>query len=159
MRYYLHYFNDIHSIFRYVVLLLTLIVAVQSLMGMMGKKEFTPGNRKAALFMMISCDIQLMLGLAVYYINGNILMLKTGDAVANHYNRFYSIEHPVSMILAIVLIHIGYSVAKKTMDSAPKFKRLFWYSFIALFIFIAQTPWPSKKDVGKPMFPAMAVNK
>lgn len=109
-----------------------------------------------ALFMMISCDLQLLAGLAVYYLGGHILMLKNGTATASHYNRFYSIEHPASMIIGIVLVHVAYSVAKKAMDDAPKFKRLFWYSFLALFLFMAQTPWPSKKDIGKPMLPGMA---
>ena len=153
MRTYLDYFPAIHSILRYFVLIFTLITAVQSLMGMMGKKEFGKGNRKTALFMLISCDLQLLVGLAVFYLNGHILMLKKGEAVANHYSRFYTIEHPIGMILGIILVHMGYNVTKKIMDSDRKFKRLFWFSFIALVIFIAQTPWPGKKDVGKPLFP------
>ncbi len=152
---YIVYFNNIHSILRYLLLLFTVIVVVQSLMGMLGKKEFGKSNRKMALFMMISCDLQLLAGLAVYYFNGHILMLKKGMAFATHESRFYTIEHPIGMILAIILVHMGYNATKKVMDSAPKFKRLFWFSFIALAIFIAQTPWPGKKDVGRPLFPSM----
>jgi hypothetical protein len=55
---YIVYFNNIHSILRYFLLIFTLIVVVQSLMGMLGKKEFAKTNRKMALFMMISCDLQ-----------------------------------------------------------------------------------------------------
>lgn len=157
MRTYLDCFPTIHSILRYFVLIFTLIVAAQSLMGMTGKKEFGQSNKKMALFMLIFCDIQLLVGLAVYYLGGHILMLKTGAAVTNHYNRFYSIEHPLGMLIAIILIHVGYNVTKKVMDSDRKFKRLFWCSFIAFVIFVAQTPWPGKKDVGKPLFPGMAV--
>ena len=153
---YFNYFSAIHSVLRYLVLACTLISAVLALMGMLGKKEFGKGDRKAALFMMISCDLQLLAGLAVYYLGGHLLMLKTGAAFAGKYNRFYSIEHPVAMVLGIVLVHMGYNVTKKVMDSGPKFKRLFWFSFIAFVIFVAQTPWPGKKEVGKPLFPGSA---
>lgn len=149
-------FSGLHNILRYLVLIFTIVVVAQSLIGFAQKKTFVKGNRLMALFMMISCDIQLLAGLAVYYLGGHLLMLKEGTATASHYNRFYSIEHPASMIIGIVLIHIAYSTAKKNMDDTRKFKRMFWYAFIALFLFMAQTPWPSKKDVGKPLFPGMA---
>ena len=155
---YTTYFSDIHSILRYLVLILTLIVAVQSLIGMLGKKEFSATNRKMALFMMIACDIQLLAGLAVFYLYGHILMLKKGIAMETHASRFYTIEHPIGMILGIVLVHMGYNLTKKVMDSDKKLKRLFWYSFVALVIFISQTPWPGKKDgIGRPMFPGMGM--
>ena len=48
-----------HSGLRYIVLLLLLIAIFQGFMGMSGKKVFTNGNRKIALFAMISCHIQL----------------------------------------------------------------------------------------------------
>jgi len=146
-------FIALHSIFRYVVLLTTLIVFVQSLMGMMGKKEFTPGNRKGALFMMISCDIQLLLGLVVYMMGGFASGLGNGG-MANHYSRFYGMEHPLSMVIAIVLVHVGYSAAKKNTGSDRKFKVLFWCSLLALLIFLAMTPWAGRADIGKPMFPS-----
>lgn len=155
MRTYLDYFPAIHSILRYFVLICTLATVVISLKGMLSKKDFGKSDRKVALFMLISCDIQLLLGLAVYYLGGHILMVKTGAAVDGHYNRFYSIEHPLSMLIGIILVHVGYNVTKKVMDSTPKFKRLFWYSLIAFILFVAQTPWPGKKDVGKPLFPGI----
>ena len=151
-------FNGIHNIFRYFVLLSVLIVVIQSLMGMQGKKEFTPGNRKMALFMQIFCDMQLLIGFAVYYFGGHLQSIQAGTATASHYSRFYTIEHPLSMLIGIVLVHLGYAVAKKNMDSDRKFKRLFWYSFIALFLFVAQTPWPGKKDVGRPLVPSFSMN-
>lgn len=153
MRNYLHYFTDIHSLLRYLVLLSTFIAATQSLIGLLGKKNFGSGNRKGALFMLIICDVQLLAGLAVYYLSGQLININNGVATKGRYNLFYSIEHPVSMLLAIILVHMGYAAVKKvSFTSEQKFKRLFWYSFIALFIFVAQTPWPNKQIVGKPWF-------
>lgn len=153
---YLYYFSFIHSLLRYFVLILVLIVAVQSLIGMQKKGTFKEGNKKMALFMMIACDLQLLAGMAVFYLGGHILMIQKGMVMSNHYNRFYTMEHPLSMVIGIVLVHVAYSTAKKAMVDTKKFKRMFWFTFIALFLFVSQTPWPSKKDTSKPWLPGMA---
>ncbi len=151
-------FISAHSLLRYIVILCTLAVAAQSLIGLLGKKQFGAGNRKVALMMMISCDIQLLLGLAVFYLGGHMHTFSTPGGMHDRYSRFYAMEHPMSMIIGIVLVHVGYSIAKKNMDNGRKFMRLFWCSFIALFIFVAMTPWPSKQIVGKPFMAAVTVS-
>lgn len=151
----LHYFNFIHSLLRYFVIITTLVVVLQSIMGMQGKKTFTNGNRKSALFMLIACDLQLLAGLAVFFMGGHMQAVQQGGFMSNHYSRFYNMEHPVSMILGIVLVHVAYSTAKKAMEDSRKFKRIFWFAFIALLVFVAQTPWPSGKDTAKPWLPGM----
>jgi uncharacterized membrane protein len=150
---YLIYF---HSILRYVILLLAVVVVLQSLVGMLGKKTFQKGNRMTALFLLISCDLQLVAGLVLYYYKVIATgLLKSPDLMTNVASRFYAVEHSVSMIIGIVLVHIGYNVTKKSIGDEAKFKRLFWCSFIALAIFMAMIPWPGKQVVGRPYIPVM----
>ena len=149
----LHTFISVHSILRYLVILLTLVVAIQSVIGLQKKGPFLKGNRLTALFMLISCDLQLLVGLAVFYMGGHLQMLQKGQAMANHATRFFAVEHPLSMIIGIILVHFAYNTAKSPFPDAKKFKRMFWSSFIALFLFVSQTPWPYKKDIGRPWFP------
>lgn len=153
------YLNNIlyaHSILRYFILLFAIIVVVQSLVGMMGKKKFQKPNKMMALGLLISCDLQLLFGLALYYYKlvapG---LLQGGNIMKDTYTRFYAVEHSLSMIVALVFVHIGYNVTKKNMDDDRKFKRLFWCSFIALAIFLAMIPWEGKQVVGRPNFPSM----
>ncbi|MES2703802.1 MAG: hypothetical protein V4649_14270 [Bacteroidota bacterium] len=148
--------NFVHSILRYLILLLAFVVVVQSLVGMMGKKKFQGGNKRPALILLICCDLQLLLGLVLYYlrvISGG--MLGSGHVMKDPYTRFYAVEHSVSMILAIVLVHLGYAVTKKNIDDDRKFRRLFWYVFIALVIFVAMIPWEGKQLVGRPNIPVL----
>jgi hypothetical protein len=156
MQPYLPYILYVHSILRYFILLFAIIVVIQSLVGMMGKRQFKKPNKMMALFLLIFCDLQLLLGLALYYYKlvapG---VLQGGNVMKDTYNRFYAVEHSTSMILAIILVHIGYSVTKKNMDPDRKFKRLFWCSFIALAIFLAMIPWEGKQVVGRPNFPVL----
>jgi hypothetical protein len=146
----------LHSILRYFILLFAIVVVVQSLLGMTGKKAFNKGNRISALFLLIFCDLQLVFGLLLYYLKLVVPgILQQPGMMKDTYSRFYAVEHSVSMIIAIILVHVGYSVTKKNMDSDRKFKRLFWCSFIALAIFLAMIPWEGKQVVGRPNIPTM----
>lgn len=66
--------NDIlksaHSGWRYVVFILLVIAVINALSGWLGKKPYTEGNRKLNVFTLVSAHIQLLLGLAVYFLNG-----------------------------------------------------------------------------------------
>ncbi|MBA3828064.1 MAG: hypothetical protein H0X33_03925 [Taibaiella sp.] len=141
----------LHSLVRWIIMLLALAVLVQGISGMSSKKPFTSGARKSMLFLMISCDIQLLLGLVLFFVNGWGNVLAQGHAMDNKYNRFYTVEHSIGMLLAIVFIHIGYTATKKRIDDNVKYKRIFWFTLLALVIILATVPWPGKEIVGRPM--------
>ena len=146
-----------HSIFRYFILLFAVIVVIQSLIGMLSKKKFMKTNRMMALFLMICCDIQLLLGLSLYFSNGWASKLTSGEAFTYVGNRFWTVEHSVGMIVAIILVHMGYTYTKRNMDDDRKFKRLFWCVFAAMCIFFAMIPWEGKQVVGRPNMPTLHV--
>jgi uncharacterized membrane protein len=150
------YILYLHSVLRYLILIVAAIVAFQSLTGMMGKKKFLKSNRMPALFLLIFCDLQLVLGLILYYTKVvQTGILSGGMVMKDTFSRFYAVEHSLSMVIAIVLVHVGYNVTKKNMDDDRKFKRLFWCSFIALCLFMAMIPWEFKQVVGRPNIPVM----
>jgi hypothetical protein len=68
--------------------------------------------------------------------------------------RFFWIEHPSIMIIAIVLITLGRGMAKKPVPDPIKYKKAFWYFFIALVLILAAVPWPFR-EIGRPLFPGM----
>ena len=154
MQSYLNYFLYFHSILRYLILLFAIIVVLQSLVGMMGKKEFKAGNKTTALVLLICCDLQLLLGFVLYYFKVYAVgLLQGGDVMKDPYKRFWAVEHSVGMIVAIILVHMGYTITKKNMDADRKFKRIFWFIFVALVIFVATIPWEGKQVVGRPNIP------
>lgn len=149
----LNYFLYFHSILRYFILLFAFVVVLQSVIGFMGKKNFRKSNKQTALMLLICCDIQLLLGLFLYYAKGWLNTLSAGGVMADPVKRFWTVEHGVGMIVAIVLVHMGYTVSKKNIDDDRKFKRMFWFIFIALAIFVATIPWEGKQLVGRPNIP------
>lgn len=142
----------LHNIFRWLILLFALIVLIGSASGMGGNKTFTPGNKRMALFLMISCDIQLLLGLILYFGYGWLhILTSNSNVMTNTSLRFFALEHSVAMIIAIVLIHIGYSAVKKNITDKAKFTRLFWFTLIALVIIFASIPWPFREAIARPL--------
>ncbi len=150
----LSHFVLLHSVLRYFILIFALIVTIQSLVGMTGKRPFKKGQKQMALMLLIFCDLQLLLGALLYYYKViGAGMFSSGGLMKDVYMRFYAVEHSLAMVIAIVLVHVGYAVTKKNMDDDRKYKRLFWCSFIALGIFLAMIPWQGKQVVGRPNIP------
>ncbi len=124
-----------HSGFRYLVLALVLLAIVQALAGWLGKKEFTEGNRKVALFAMISAHTQLLLGLALYYFSP--LVQFSAAAMKNDNLRYWTVEHSVMMLFSLVLITIGHGRAKRAVEAANKHRAILLFYGLALVVVMA----------------------
>jgi len=66
------------------------------------------------------------------------------EVMKNATARFFTVEHISMMILAIILISIGYISAKKAVDGSRKFKKTFIFFLIALLLVLVAIPWPPK---------------
>ena len=149
----------LHNAMRWVVLILAVITLVRSFSGMNSRTAFSSGMRKTALFLMISADVQLLLGLALYFMNGWFQLLSAGgEVMKNPAQRFFTLEHTAGMLIGLILIHLGYSASKKDVPDASRFKRLFWYTLFALIIILVSIPWPFRELVARPWFPGMPVS-
>jgi uncharacterized membrane protein len=147
----------LHNLGRWVVIILLLVAIVKSLSGMTGDKPFTNGDKKLGLFLMISAHIMLLLGLYQWFAGpglGSIQNMGMGNVMKNNVARFWTIEHPFGMLVAIILITIGRGSAKKNIADKAKHSRSFWFYLIAFIIIIATVPWPFR-EVGRPLFPGM----
>jgi hypothetical protein len=59
------------------------------------------------------------------------------------------------MIIGIVLITLGKTVAKKDFPDALKHKRSAILFSLALVIILLTIPWPFRAGIGRPWFPGM----
>lgn len=119
----------LHSGLRFVVIILLLLAILQSLAGWLGRRRYTEGNRKINLFAMISAHTQLLVGLILYFLSPFVKF--GGDTMKDSTLRYWTVEHIVMMILAVVLITIGHSRSKKL--NAPEAK----HRAIAIFYILA----------------------
>tara|TARA_R110001599_G_scaffold84130_1_gene226579 strand:+ start:71858 stop:72298 length:441 start_codon:yes stop_codon:yes gene_type:complete len=130
----------LHSVNRWIVLILIILALVKAFSGWFGKKEFTASDKKSALFALIFTHIQLILGLGLYFISP-LVSFEEG-AIKSEVFRFYTIEHFSMMIIAIVLITLGFSLSKRAPESITKFKRVAVFYLIGLLIMLSSIPWP-----------------
>lgn len=147
-----------HNLLRWAVVLFGLLTLITAMRGLNGKKEFTKGDKRTALYLLISCDLQLLLGLALYFTKHWFDALKAGGSVMkDSIARFWTVEHAVGMLVAIILVHIGYAGTKGSRPHGAKFRRLFWCTLIALILIAAMVPWPFRAPgIARPWFPGMS---
>lgn len=146
----------LHNIMRWVVIIFMIITLVRSFKG---NRPFTSGDKKSALFLMISMDIQLLIGMYLYLVGAwglkNIETQGMATLMKDTIGRFWAVEHITGMVISVILVHFGYAATKKDSSDASKFKKLFWYTLIAAIIIFVTIPWPFRAGIARPLFPGM----
>lgn len=137
-------------------MILLLASIFKGLSGLNGRKTLTAGDKKIWLFTMITAHITLLIGLILLFV-GRIGFTNIPEGVSvmkDATYRFFLVEHPLLMIIAIVFITIGRGQAKKPIPDAVKYKKAFWFFLLALILILAAIPWPSR-EIGRPLFPSL----
>lgn len=121
------------------ILLIALVISI--VITAINYFKAKPYNRKIALIGFISAHLQLLIGLVVYFVSPLGLKSFSGENMGNSTARLYFLEHPIMMLIAIVLITIGYSKAKKAKEDYAANKTVFITYTIALILILSRIPW------------------
>jgi hypothetical protein len=145
--------NHLHSLLRWVALIVILVALAQSFKGMTRRLDYTAKHNRWSLITLIVFHLQLVLGLALYFLRGWYNQLgEMSNAVA----RYWSLEHLVGMLIAIALVTVGRINTKKAINGPMKHKRQFWFFLIALIIVLLNMPWPFRElGIARPWLPGM----
>lgn len=130
--------KHLHSTLAVILLVALVISIVITAINYFSSK---PYNRKIALMGFISAHLQLLVGLILYITSPLGLQSFSGSNMGNSLSRLYFLEHPLMMIIGIVLITIGYSKAKKASADYAANKIVFITYTIALIIILSRIPW------------------
>ncbi len=123
-----------HSVIRYFLLILLLILIVRSLMGWLNKSAYSKMDDKVSLGVFILTHTQLLLGIILFFVSPIVIF--SGASMKDSVARYWLVEHNTGMIIAIVLISIARISLKKMTDPVAKHKRLFIFNSIALVIIL-----------------------
>lgn len=132
------FIQKFHSGWAYVALLLLVLAVLNAVIGFTSKKEFGGKDFKVSLFGLIGTHIQLLIGLILYFVSE--LGLK-GFNMTNPELRKTSLEHPLTILIAVALITIGWSKHKKIDDSNAKFKTIMTFYGLGLILILSRIPW------------------
>jgi hypothetical protein len=135
---------QIHSFGRWIVLLLLLVAIYRSATA--GSRLFVKTDNTVGLLLTIFSDLMLLIGLYLWFAGPwgyrQISESGMGAVMKNPVTRFYAVEHNITMIIAIALIHIGKAQGKKSMPDQRKHRRMMWFYLIALLLILLSIPWP-----------------
>jgi hypothetical protein len=126
--------QELHSGFRFVVMVLFIYALLMAFIGWLGKRPYTNGNRLTNLFAMISAHTQLLIGIVLYFLSP--LVQFNSETMKDATTRYFTVEHWVGMIIAIAIITVGHSRSKKQVLPEVKHKTIALFYSLALIIII-----------------------
>lgn len=128
-----------HSGLRYVVFLLLIVVFVKAVINAFSNKEWTKGDTKLTLFLMAFTHLQLVLGFALYFVKGyQGFFSNMADNMGIADFRWAALEHPITMIIFVVLVTIMHSINKR--DRKNKNRRAIILSVSAIITALSAIP-------------------
>lgn len=102
-----------HGIWRYVVLITGGVAIGKCLIGWLESREWKPIDQRIVTYFITAVDIGVLLGLLVWLLEGRW----DGEDLLRSW------RHPALMLLALVIVHVGWIRAKAASDSKGRFAR------------------------------------
>jgi len=134
-----------HSWLRWLVLLAGLAALARAFTGVNTRRPWTPLDDRGGMLFTAALDLQMLLGLVLYAFLSPVTQSAFVDMAAAMRAapvRFFAVEHPVGMIAAIALAHIGRVRIRKASDSESRHKRALGFFGLALLVLLLSMPWP-----------------
>ena len=144
----------VHSLLRWVVLAAGLVAFGRALAGMRARRAWTAGDDRAGQVFVGTLDLQLLIGLVLYFGLSPITRAAIQDfgaAMGNSMLRFWAVEHILGMVIAVALAHVGRVRVRKTTDPVRRHKLAAIFFGLALIAILATIPWPGM-PAGRPLF-------
>jgi hypothetical protein len=146
------YVLGLHNIVRWIVLLAGAWAVFLAWRGWLGRRQWTSAEDKATRTFTRVLDVQFLIGLLLYAVFSPLTrqaFRNLGDAMSDAPIRYFLLEHPLIMLIAIAAAHIGAVQVRRATTDAERFQRaslLYGLSFAALAGFI---PW------ARPLIPSL----
>jgi hypothetical protein len=148
------FLKDAHSILRWVVILTCLYALLRVWNGLLNKRPWEKADRLSGLAFTSALNLQFFLGLGLYAISPLTVpaMKNFGAAMKDSTLRFFLVEHPTAMLLAVIIAQAGFSLSKRAPSDRARFLRATIAYTLAALLILAAIPWPFLK-YGRPLFP------
>jgi hypothetical protein len=125
---------DLHSIWRWVVLLAAVGALVFSSLAAVGTRPWDSLADRLSFFFTIALDVQVLIGAVVWLLN---------EGWAR--DAFIGFIHPVLMLGAVAVAHVGRARSERVTDSRTRGRVALVFFLVSLIIIIVAIPtasWP-----------------
>jgi len=142
----------LHNIVRWLALILGILAVVRSLIAWRQRQAWNVADRRWGVFFSSAMDLQLLLGLLLYFFFSPLTrsaLQDFGAAMGNPGLRFFALEHALYMVLAVVFAHLGGVFVRRTGDEMIRHRTAtLWYGLAVLLLLLGM-PW------NRPFFPGL----
>ena len=117
-----------HGLFRWLVLVAAIAAIFVAFSGWSGAKPPSPNLRRFSVIFVIAMDIELLVGLLLYF--GASIELRSAF-----------LAHGALMLLAVVCAHVGGALSRKASTDLMKYRGAAIAYTISLLVMLAGMPW------------------
>jgi hypothetical protein len=122
---------DIHNVWRWVVLVTAAAAIVKALVGWLSQGPWSSLDDRLGMFYTVALDIQVLLGVILYILAQRWRLP----------DPFFAFIHPIVMIIALTLAHIGRGRSRKAETPQAKHQAAATFYLISFFLIVAAIPW------------------
>ena len=134
---------SLNSNLEYLALIFLVVATLNAFWGLISKRSFGIKDLRLSLFTLIFSYIQVLMGITSYFVSDYFSAWENdvGAVIRDSNLRMYLIQRPITNILAIVLITMGWSLHKKAIVNRKKYFRIAVFYAIGLLLLFSRTPW------------------
>ena len=139
----------LHSWIRWAALALGIATTIAAIVDRSGR-----GSSRLGLFFMMTLDVQMLIGLLLYLALSPFTRTALDDfgaAMRNPSLRYWAVEHAATMMLAVVLAHVGRVLARTARTPDARRTREIVCFGLSTVLMVVATPWPGMAN-GRPLF-------
>lgn len=135
--------KTVHSWWAYLVLAILVVAVINACIGFFVGRKYKQLDFRINLFGLIVSHIQLLLGVALYFISPyfNSWSSIGSGVMKDAFLRKILVEHPFGVIMGITLITIGWSLHKKQKTDKGAFGRVALFYALGLVTILGVIPW------------------
>lgn len=137
-----------HNLTRWLVLLSGIWAIIQVGSGWLTRRAWGLRESNAVKWFSRILGIQFLLGLALYLLPGAFAEsirqnVAWAQIMANRLYRFFLLEHPSTMLIAIVIANIALSVALRVQRERTRFALVSILLMVSMLLILSAIPWPA----------------
>lgn len=143
-----------HSVVRWLIVPCMAYALFLSFRGWFQMRPFTKSDDTVRHVTATLTHIQLTIGYVLYFNSPFIAYFRSHfkEAIRQFDFVFFGMIHIALMTIAIILVTIGSSAAKRQIDDKAKFKTMAIFYAIALVIILIAIPWPFSPLSARPYY-------
>ncbi|MCF2444079.1 hypothetical protein L0657_08935 [Dyadobacter sp. CY345] len=143
-----------HSVFRWLVLISLCYAVISGLLGWLRNRHYSGNDNRIRHITATISHIQLTIGYVLYFESPIIAYFRSNydEAIKQFDLKFFGLVHIALMTVAIFVITIGSSMAKRQANDQAKFRTMTLFFAIALLIIFVSIPWPFSPLANRPYY-------